>query len=138
MSWYDAEVELDAGTARRIALDMRAVALADGDVHPQELELIEGFEGALPDGSEAVQTIDEPELVQVYLRSLVMVALADGRVSEVELAVIRDLATLQGASPEQLDQAVQAVKEHFLEAFSGVTIFKAAVDLIAQELGLEG
>ncbi len=130
--------DLDANTAAVIAAGMRRVALADGDVmHPNELSLIEQFEKDIPEGTKPIATIRDASVRNVYLKSLVMVALADGRISETENEVIADLAKAVGADDEDLTTVTKAVKREFLAIFSGVTHFRDQVQALAEELGVE-
>lgn len=131
-------VELDAKTASTIAAGMRKVATADGDVHPNELVLIEEFERGIPlDSDSSSVAIWDTALRQVYLKSLVMVALADGRISDDERAVIEDLALSVGADTDDVASAMQSVKKEFLAVFSGVTHFREQVEQVARELESE-
>jgi uncharacterized membrane protein YebE (DUF533 family) len=130
-------VDLDAKTAAVIAAGMRRVALADGDVmHPNELHLIEAFEEDIPAGTPANATIGDAAIREVYLKSLVMVALADGRISDNEHAVIADLAAAVGADGADVARTTEAVKREFLAVFDGVTHFREQVQAVADELGV--
>lgn len=138
MEFFDHPVEIDARAARVFAAGMRAVALADGDVHQRELDLIRGFEAEVPAGADqGGDELGDAELARVYVQSLVMVALADGGVSDVEAAVIRDLAAKQGLGAAEVDAIALQVKRGFLAAFAGVTVFADAVDAVARELGVD-
>ena len=134
----NAAPDLDARTAAGIALGMRKVALADGDVmHPNELSLIEEFERDIPEGTEPTATIGDADVRAVYLKSLVMVALADGRISPSETLVIADLAASVGADSEDVARTTEAVKREFMGVFSGVTHFRDQVEAVAEELGVD-
>jgi uncharacterized membrane protein YebE (DUF533 family) len=132
-------VDLDAKTAAAIAAGMRKVAVADGEaLHPNELSLIAEFEKDLPDGTPATSVaIWDAQVRSVYLKSLVMVALADGQISDTERAVIEDLALGVGADQADVVSAMNDVKQEFLAVFSGVTHFRDQVEQVAEELGVE-
>lgn len=132
-------VDLDAKTAAVIAAGMRRVAVADGDeLHPNELSLIEAFESEIPaDAEKGSSPIWDASVREVYLKSLVMVALADGRISPVEREVIEDLAKSVGADTDDVSQAMQSVKREFLSVFSGVTHFRDQVEQVARDLDTE-
>lgn len=131
-------VDLDARMAAVIAEGMRKVALADGDVmHPNELQLIETFERDIPEGTPPNAAIGDAGVREIYLKSLVMVALADGRISDNEQAVIADLAASVGADADDVARTTQAVKREFLAVFDGVTHFRDQVRSVADELGLD-
>lgn len=130
-------VELDARTAAVIAAGMRRVATADGEtLHPNELSLIEDFERDIPEGTEPTATIGDAGVRAVYLKSIVMVALADGRISDEERSVILDLAAGVGADPADVEEATNAVKREFIAVFKGVTHFRDQVEALAAELGV--
>jgi uncharacterized membrane protein YebE (DUF533 family) len=139
MHWSEQPLDIDGPTAALIAAGMRAVARADGDIHPQELALIDAFEADLPQGGlphphTALATRD---LRAAYVRSLVMVALADGAISEVEREVIGRLVGELGVDEDELETLIEDVKRWFLDRFRGVTVFRDAVASIAQDLGLD-
>jgi uncharacterized tellurite resistance protein B-like protein len=129
-------VDLDARTAAVIAAGMRRVATADGNIHPNELSLIEDFERDIPEGTEPTATIGDAAVRAVYLKSLVMVALADGRISDPEQVVIADLAAAVGADDADIEAATAAVKREFISVFKGVTHFRDQVEALASELGV--
>ncbi len=138
IDWFESPVPVDASAARIIANGMRIVAGADGHLHPRELALIASFENELPEGGGDGGGVlkDDPELHQVYVRSLVMLALADGRISDVEREAIGELCVLQGIDPNVVEAEVVAVKRRFLRVFSGVMVFRDSVVRVARELGL--
>lgn len=135
MRWLDDPDDLDGAVAATVARAMRVVAQADGMVHPRELSLIAQFESELPEGVEPQSTLSAGD-VQVLLRSVVMVALADGRISEAEEQAIAAIATEQGVGADDLEALVDRVKRDFLEYFAGRATFRASVLEVAQELGL--
>jgi uncharacterized tellurite resistance protein B-like protein len=96
--------ELDARSAAVIAAGMMAVALADGEAHPREVEMIEAFRKELPEGVDPSGVVlEDPWEREVFVRSLLMVAVADGAVSDDEGKVIEELARAHGVSEEQLE-----------------------------------
>ena len=83
------EVDLDEAAARTFAAAMREVAARDGE-HPEEVEIIDAFEAQLPSGAGEVDlsSLTTAAHKDAFLRSLVLVAFADGRVSGEERTVI--------------------------------------------------
>lgn len=134
--WFDIPVSIDADAAAIIAQGMRAVAKADGVIHHRELNLIASFEASLPPGHEPRGRLASANLETAYVRSLVMVALADGVITDAELARIRELCTEQGIDSERLDAEILSVKRRFLSVFAGVNFFRDAVVRVARDLGL--
>lgn len=134
--WFETDVPIDAASAAVIARGMRLVARADGLIHQRELSLIATFESALPKNAAPNVSVLPAELKSVYIRSLAMVALADGRISDVELQQIVDLAAEQGMDPAEVDTELLAVKRRFLSVFAGVNVFREAVVNVARDLGL--
>lgn len=136
MHWTERFVSVDGPAAAIISAGMKAVAKADGDVHHNELGLIQAFEDGLPDEPvvDAKATLNSDELREVYARSLVLVALADGVISDEEDRVIRELCASMEVSQTTLHTATFEAKQWFVEQFSGVTVFREAVERIAAEL----
>jgi len=135
--WLDADVDLDASAAAAIASGMRQVAQADGMIHQRELSLIASFEADLPGGGDPEAPLQSDAKKQVYLRSLIMVALADGVITDKEEERISALAEAQGIGRAQIHAETLEVKRWFLRAFQGVHIFRDAVVRVAQDLGLD-
>lgn len=136
MHWSERRVDVDGPAAAVIAAGMKAVARADGDVHPRELEMIHAFEtevgvDGVPDARSSLAT---EGLQETYVRSLVMVALADGVVSDEERRVIQALTAAVGIDTATLDRLTREVKEWFLARFDGVSVFSEAVEAIRAEL----
>ncbi|MEM6927139.1 MAG: hypothetical protein AAF602_09435 [Myxococcota bacterium] len=137
MDWFDQDVDLDAAQAAFIAKGMRRVATADGHVHQRELNLIAAFEAELPEeGPHSDPDLSSDEIKETYLRSLILVALADGRMGETEYDAIVELAGEVGLPNDHVDSCVLAVKRRFLQVFAGVNIFRDAVVKVADDLGL--
>lgn len=136
IDWFETEVPIDAAAAAAIARGMRDVARADGMIHDRELALIASFEAGLPEVATDQEALASDELRTVYLRSIIMVALADGRISEAELARIRELAAGYQISDETVEAEVVSVKRMFLSVFAGVDVFRDAVLRVARDLGL--
>ncbi|MFK7930325.1 MAG: TerB family tellurite resistance protein [Myxococcota bacterium] len=138
MHWTERFVSIDGPAAAIISAGMRAVAKADGDVHENEMGLIAAFEEGLPKASlqESTGALGSPELREVYARSLVLVALADGVVSEEEERVIEQLCSAMQVDDDTLARVTIEAKQWFMQQFAGVTIFREAVEKIAAELGV--
>ena len=132
-----AAVNLDASAARAIAAAMREVASADGD-HPHELDLIQAFEAELPEGTsgDLSSLTGEPEK-QALLRSLVLLALADGEMSAVERARILEIAARVGLGEEDVARASIDVAIAMLSRFEGVHLFRDKVVELGHSLGLD-
>ncbi len=136
MNWLEGEVELDGPQAAAIAEGMRIVAQADGSIHQRELSLIASFEAELPAGGVPAERFESADAKMAYLRSIIMVALADGVITDKEEEVIAELCDAQGIGRAQIHTETLEVKRWFLQAFSGVQIFRDAVVRVAKDLGL--
>lgn len=136
MDWFSEAADLDAAQAAWFARGMRRVAQADGMVHDREMNLIAAFEAGLEPGAEAARpTMPEPVAV-AYVRSLIMVALADGVIGDAELQEIRTLTEESELDPAVVDGEILTVKRWFLGVFAGVDVFRDAVVRVAEDLGL--
>jgi uncharacterized membrane protein YebE (DUF533 family) len=136
MNWLEGDVDLDAASAAAIAKGMRAVAQADGSIHQRELSLIATFEAEIPSNGEPADSFASDAAKQAYLRSIIMVALADGVITDKEEQVIGELCDAYGIGRAQIHAETLEVKRWFLQAFSGVHIFRDAVVRVAKDLGL--
>ena len=134
--WFEIPVSIDADAAAIIAMGMRTVAKADGVIHHRELNLIASFEAAIPHGHEPGGLLGSDGLRTAFVRSLVMVALADGVITDAELEQIRELCREQGIDSERLDSEIVGVKRRFLSVFAGVNFFRDSVVRVARDLGL--
>lgn len=139
MDGMDSDIEVSAEQLAVIAAGMRIVALADGDIHPAELQMIQALEEGLPPlaaiGS-AREVLDSESLLAIYLRSLWMVALADGKASPGEVATLRHLAEEAGCPAALIDAVGDEVKHAFMGQLAGVTLFTEGLDEIAADIGL--
>jgi len=127
-------VDFDEKTAALIAKGMMAVAKADGDIHPREIALIQAFQADVPISDLDEDAVLEPGSGATYLNSLVLVALADGHITPEEHTIINELAQKHGLSSDDVETSINWAKSYFLEAFSGVEIFKDSVTEIAESL----
>lgn len=140
MEWLNTPVVIDGRAAAVIAAGMRTVARADGEVHPREVALIEAFSAKVPkDAGDvgAATALQSQDLRETYVRSLLLVALADGVISDEEDRVIRALAEAVEVDPPTIDRLSREVKQWFLDQFSGVQVFRESVEQIAAELGID-
>lgn len=130
-------VDLDADAAHTIAAGMRAVARADG-THPKEEALINAFEADLPPGPTEVDlsTLRDAAHKEAFLKSLVLVAYADGKVSDAERGVIEGYAAALGADTPSLTRVFADVASSLLSRFSGVQIWRHEVNEIGRQMGL--
>jgi uncharacterized membrane protein YebE (DUF533 family) len=135
--WLNESVVLDEEAAAIIGRDMRVVAEADGVLHARELSLIDAYVHELPVSDPVgYEAIVSGDLGTTYLRSLVMVALADGKISEEEHSVIIELCANVGLSASEVDEAIAEAKKEFLSIFSGLKLFRDSMRNVGQDLGL--
>lgn len=131
-----AVVELDAAAAHAIAAAMRELAHADGS-HPDEEALINAFEAELPPvQSASLADVNTPEAREALLKSLVLVAFADGRMSDLERARIVRFAAEVGQTEEDVARATIDVAGAMLSNFEGVHVFREQVVALGRQLGL--
>lgn len=137
MKWLDQSVRIDAPTAAIIAHDLRRVAEIDGHLHERELSLIEAFERELP--SEEVPqdaVLETDEIRMAYLRSLIMLALADGEIADEEHELILKLAEQRGISNKEVEDATANIKKEFFSIFAGVKLFRQSLMGLAEGMGM--
>ena len=80
--------------------------------------------------------IVEP-LEEAFLKSLVLVAYADGKVSNAERAVIERYAAALGSDAPTLSHIFIDVASSLLSRFAGVQIWRNEVSEIGRQMGLE-
>lgn len=131
-----AVIDLDARTAHAIAQQLRELAAVDG-THPREEALIAAFESDLPSAEGAsLGDVSSPDAREALLKSLVLLALADGRISAAEGAHIRQVAGRIGRSEADVARAVVEVGKAMLSQFEGVQIFRDQVRELGLSMGL--
>lgn len=111
-----------------------AVAKVDG-VHDNEMALIREFyesctragdppladiAGGKFDIESAKALFDTDEAKQLFLKSLILLAFADGKFATVEDEIIREYAEALGVSGEQVDNLHEATKEYLLSALAHI------------------
>lgn len=132
------EVDLDAAAAHTIAAAMREVAECDGE-HPRELELIDQFEAQVPGvrGAVDLSTLTTAEHREVFIKSLVLVAFADGQVTDEERAVIEKYAAALQIDPSVTTRAWTDVASSLLSVFAGIQNYRAQVVALGESMGLD-
>ena len=118
---------------------MFAVAKADG-VHDHEMALIREFyescaragdppleevAGGPFDIAKAKGLFEPPEKAQLFIKSLILLAFADGRYAEVEDRMIRDYATALGLPSPVVDGLHESTKEYLLQSLAHVQNLEA-------------
>ena len=137
MKWLDQSLRIDASTAAIIAHDLRKVAEIDGHLHERELSLIDAFERELPvDEVQPTTQFEDEETRMAYLRSLIMLALADGEIAQEEQDLIFQLAEQRGISKEEVEDATANIKKEFFSIFAGVKLFRQSLMGLAEGMGL--
>jgi len=119
-------MQMDRNTARFIAAGMLEVSECDG-VTPDESALIAAFVEGLPNGpAKAVQpkAFDTDTLKEALIKSLALVAIADGEVTDGELEIIHGHGKSVGLKPETVDAYITQVAESMLSEFAEGKSFK--------------
>ncbi len=134
-------VELDLETTSFIAAGLRDLAEVDG-VHAAEIAMIEAFEQDC-----GVQSVkfdlrgDHPlrteALRELFMRSAILLAMADNEISELEGVRLGQYAHLLGIDVARLAELYRDVKVYLLSSFAGAEIFRDQAEAIGEDLGLE-
>lgn len=129
--------ELGDEAIHAIAIGMREVARADG-AHPSELALIEELEKDIPagDGEIHLEALDTEAAREAFIKSLVLVAYADGKVTDREREIVNHYASNLGISAVKLEEAWIEVASALLSHFSGVKLYREHVLQLGRDLGL--
>ena len=135
--WLNMTVALPEAAAAAIYAGMMRVALADGVLETEELALLKQFGDGLATGgaSSDLSVLDTDELKWAYLRSLLMVALADGEISEAERTVVNNDGVRLGIEASDIALSIVEMKRYFIRNMSD-DIFVDAVLKVATEMGM--
>jgi hypothetical protein len=117
---------LDRNIAKFIAAGMLEVSECDG-VTPDESALISAFVEGLPNG--AASSVDPsvfntPTLKETLIKSLALVAIADGEVTDSEVEIIQKHGASIGLSESVVENYITAVAESMLSEFTEGKSFK--------------
>lgn len=132
-------VQFDDATGHALVNAMREVAAADGN-HPRELALIESYEQSLghkPAGPVDLSTINSPALKEAFLKSLILVAFGDTKISDEEAQVIRSYADKLGLGENELRKAMNDVGAALLSNLSGVKATRDQARDLGRSMGLD-
>jgi uncharacterized tellurite resistance protein B-like protein len=145
------ELNLNFEQVKELTRGMFAVARADG-VHDRELSMIRSFyegcsragdprfEEVLKDefqADRARKLFDAPDLAKLFIKTLLLLAYADGEYAKVEDELIRRYAETMGLDGSNVDQLHESTKEFLLRSLAHVQNTEALKD-VAKELELKG
>ena len=131
---FFAEQDLNFDQVKVLTHAMMALAKVDG-IHDNEMSLIREFyescsragdprleevaRGSFQvDGAKAL--FDTPELSKMFVKSLILLAFADGEYASAEDDLIREWALALGVSSAEVDALYEATKEHMMAALAHV------------------
>jgi hypothetical protein len=132
------DLDVPVAAAWTIAAGMREVSHSDG-AHPREDAVIDEFERGLPPGEPVVvlESLDTVELRAAFVQSLVLVAYADGAVSDAERTLVRQYAFQLGFDEKSLAAVWSDVAVDLLSTFNGVRVYRDAIAAIGEKMGLD-
>lgn len=135
MDWWAWRV--DPQTAAAILADMRLVAEADKELHERELNLIEAFAKALPEGTRVEEPflVEEPRLQEAWLRAMLLLAWSDGELHDDEVSLVEQLASRRGIPPEAVDIARRKAELDFLAGTGTKPSFGESLEDVARAMG---
>jgi len=132
---FFSDLEIDFDQVKVLCHAMMTVARVDG-VHDQEMRLIREFyascaragdpeveavtQGDLPEGAAEAAFGRTDEHKQVFVKSLILLAYADGTYGEAEDGRIRELAGQVGLEGDAVDRLKVATREYLLASLSHV------------------
>ncbi len=138
-----ADLDLSKDAAAYIAQGLRALAGCDG-LHNNELALVEEFErgvGIDPTDADDFASagggpLESGEQREIFLRSLQLLALADGGISDREKEWINTVCADLGISGDRRDELAVEAKKYLLSSLKGVRAFRAQAIGVGRSLGL--
>jgi len=131
---FFAEQELDFEQVKVLTHGMMSLAKVDG-IHDNEMVLIREFYESCTRGGDprledvakgpfpvdkAKRLFDTPELAKLFVKSLILLAFADGEYGSAEDDLIREWAISLGVSSTEVDALHEATKEHMLGSLAHV------------------
>jgi tellurite resistance protein len=143
------EIEITQAAAEAIARGLYAVAKCDG-LHEREEALVASFwgevggtAGALGElargpavtAAELTAALPTPELRRLFLKTAILLAWADGKVSDSERKVLAEFSGGLGIATAEFLQVEAAVKEYLLAHLAPISNTPAVVD-IAKKMGV--
>jgi len=127
------EMDVREDQAQAIARGLYAVARADGQVHAREAALITDFYGSATDasatlsslermqditGAELAANLPDPGLRQLFLKTAMLLAYADGNYSAKESQLISEYSKALNVGDGDLRDIEQQVKDFMLSQLS--------------------
>ena len=128
------EQSLNFDQVKALTHGLMALAKVDG-IHDNEMHLIrEFYEGCSRAGDPRLEDVaggpfdintakplfDTPELRKLFVKSLILLAYADGTYAQAEKDLIREYSTALGVSGDEVEALHEATKEHMLGALAHV------------------
>lgn len=142
MQEVKSDLAISPEAASYIAQGLRALAHLDG-LHTSELALVEAFERAYElepaDGKDFDPSGGGPlegEEKEIFLRTLQLMALADGRISGSESKWIEEVSAELDIPAERRAELERDAKKQMLGSLSGVTAFREQAVGVGRSLGL--
>lgn len=136
------DVDINKNEAIWIAQGLRALAKCDG-LAAAELAMVESLERELDIGSTAHDAFDADASPlrgdaqqAVFVRTLVLLSLVDGRVSSRETDFIVDACTRMGLSDDRRAELEVDAKMYLLSTLEGVRHFRDQAIAVGKRLGL--
>jgi tellurite resistance protein len=143
------EIEVSQTAAEAIARGLYAVAKVDG-LHEREEALVASFwadvgggAGALAElqrgsgisSAELVAALSSPQLKTLFVKTSILMAWADGKVTDAERKIISEFASALGVGAAELARLEAAVKEFLLSHLAPVKNTDAVAG-VARKLGV--
>jgi tellurite resistance protein len=140
---FSAPHELAFDQVKVLTHAMLAVARVDG-VHDAEMRLIrEFYEGCSRKGDPRIEDVargtfdvasarplfDTPELARLFVKNLILVALADGQFAAAEGELIRAYAAGLGLAPGDVDALHEATVEYLMSGLVHVRNLEALAEI---------
>jgi tellurite resistance protein len=137
------EIELSQSAVEAIARGLYAVARADGEVHLREASLVASFWAETGGGADALSELERRETIaagelaaslhsaderQLFVKTALLLAWADGKVTDAERKTIDGFAGALGVDAATLGGLEEGVKEFLL----GQIAPRASAESVAQ------
>ena len=133
----DGDIELDSSPNASIAAAMKEMSAVDGEIHPDELAMIEqlteGFD--VSDNAEVDVSLFQDTAKDIFLKSVALVALADGKILAEETALLEKYSVDLGLDSGYGTAIMTEVGKALLSYFRGVTVTRPKMEEIGRQVG---
>lgn len=133
------DIDLSAAQLSSIAAAMKEMSAVDGEIHPDELAMIDQLMDGLDNVDSDVVDVslfDEQQHKDIFLKAVALVALADGKILLEETELLKRYSVELGLESGHGGAIMTEVGIALLSYFRGVVVTRPKMEEIGRQLGL--